>query len=773
MKRFFALISASILTLPLVWSCTEEQEKPIVKAQSISIEQGDLTLEEGESVNLTATVLPEDATDKTVSWSSSNDDIVMVSSNGKAKAMAIGEATVTAKAGEKSDFITITVVAKTLPVTGLSLNPSSITLKVGESQTITANVTPQDATDKNVSWESSNSDVASVNNGIVTGITPGSVTITATVNGGKTADCSVTVKANLAPSVTIGSDHISAVSAVLSGEANLETSGSSDLTMGIMVSMNSGVLPSNSTKIEAIQIEAKDGFEASYSYDVDATGLEPETTYYYRSYVTQNGQDSYGETKSFTTKDLASLLTTREATSVTATSATLNGTADLSDVSVAYKTIEYGFYWGASESDQSTKLSGGDITDNAFSASLTNLSHKTQYWYKAYVKLDSQYFYGDVKTFITDVVPVESVYLNKTEYTFHTIGNTLTLTATVLPSDATDAGVKWTSTDANVATVSQSGKVTAVGNGTATITVTTIDQGKIATCEIVVAQYVTGISLSDSLLLLEIGDGATLSVTDIGPDNANDKSYTWSSSDSAIASVDNSGKVLAKARGNATIKAIANDGSGVFASCSVEVYKIDVPQAVDMGTVVNEKSIKWASFNIGASSPDEYGLYYAWGETEPKTYYDWSNYKWCSGSDRSLTKYNTNSSYGTVDNKTELVLEDEVAHVKLGGKWRMPTDAEWIALRTQCTWTWTTQNEVYGYLVTATNGNSIFLPAAGYRHDTSLDYAGTYGCYWLPSLYYYANDPAGASNVIFNSDDVSIFYSRRYFGFSVRPVYEE
>jgi len=115
MKRIFAIISAAILTLPLVWSCTEEQETPAVKVQSISIEQGDLTLEEGESVNLTAIVLPEDATDNTVSWSSSNDDIVMVSSNGKAKAMSIGGATITAKAGDKSDFITITVVAKSIP----------------------------------------------------------------------------------------------------------------------------------------------------------------------------------------------------------------------------------------------------------------------------------------------------------------------------------------------------------------------------------------------------------------------------------------------------------------------------------------------------------------------------------------------------------------------------------------------------------------------------------------------------------------------------------
>ena len=274
--------------------------------------------------------------------------------------------------------------------------------------------------------------------------------------------------------------------------------------------------------------------------------------------------------------------------------------------------------------------------------------------------------------------------------------------------------------------------------------------------------------------MLAIGAEATLFVASILPDNANDKTYSWSSSDSAIASVDNSGKVTAKAKGNATIKATANDGSGVFASCSVEVYRIDVPQAVDMGTVVNGKNIKWASFNIGASSPEEYGLHYAWGETEPKENYSWSTYKWYGSYSTPPTKYNTSSSYGTVvDNKTVLDPADDVASVKLGGKWRMPTDAEWTELQTKCTWTWTTNYNgtgVKGRIVTATNCNSIFLPAAGYRNGTDLYDAGSYGYFWSSSLD--TDDPRRAWGVDFNSGGV---YRGSYFrssGRSVRPVTE-
>ena len=206
---------------------------------------------------------------------------------------------------------------------------------------------------------------------------------------------------------------------------------------------------------------------------------------------------------------------------------------------------------------------------------------------------------------------------------------------------------------------------------------------------------------------------------------------------------------------------------------SITFSKVENPapsnhEYVDLGL-----SVKWATCNVGATKPEEYGDYFAWGETQPKAYYDWSTYQWCNGSYDTQTKYNTNSSYGTVDNKTVLDLSDDAARANWGGSWRMPTDAELIELRAQCTWTWTTQNGVYGYKVTSKKSGytnkSIFLPAAGYRYDSSLSSAGSYGYYWLSSLS--TDFPSSAWYVSFSLSGVFRNTGRnRYYGFSVRPV---
>ena len=183
-------------------------------------------------------------------------------------------------------------------------------------------------------------------------------------------------------------------------------------------------------------------------------------------------------------------------------------------------------------------------------------------------------------------------------------------------------------------------------------------------------------------------------------------------------------------------------------------------------------SVKWATCNVGASKPEEYGDYVAWGETQPKSNYDWSTYKWCNGSYDTQIKYCTNSRYGTVDNKTTLELSDDVARANWGGSWRMPTDAELTELREQCTWTWTAQNGVYGYKVTSKKSGytnkSIFLPAAGYHGGSSLNLAGSYGDYWSSSLS--TDSPSDAFSLYFNSSNVDRDRSHRCYGLSVRPV---
>ena len=190
---------------------------------------------------------------------------------------------------------------------------------------------------------------------------------------------------------------------------------------------------------------------------------------------------------------------------------------------------------------------------------------------------------------------------------------------------------------------------------------------------------------------------------------------------------------------------------------------------VDLGL---PSGLKWATCNVGATKPEEYGSYYAWGETEPNTTYDWSTYKWCNGSYKTLTKYCTDSYNGTVDNKTVLELEDDAAAVNWGGKWRMPTDAEWTELRENCTWIWTEDYNgtgVKGRIVTSNiNDNSIFLPAAGYRVSDVWSDAGYLGGYWSSSLS--TGSPDRAWYVVFVSDILNRNYYHRYWGLSVRPV---
>ena len=181
---------------------------------------------------------------------------------------------------------------------------------------------------------------------------------------------------------------------------------------------------------------------------------------------------------------------------------------------------------------------------------------------------------------------------------------------------------------------------------------------------------------------------------------------------------------------------------------------------------------KWATYNIGATQPEDYGDYFAWAETEPKTTYSWGTYKYCNGTSNTRTKYCTNSSYGTVDGKTTLDLEDDAAHINWGSNWRMPTWDELNGLMNNCDWTWTTQNDVAGYKVTGRgayySGNSIFLPAAGTVDGSELKYTGGYGYYMSSSL---------RSDSYTMSSGLGIYNGSRYQcnvhgagGFSVRPV---
>ncbi|MBR5924233.1 MAG: Ig-like domain-containing protein [Bacteroidales bacterium] len=360
-------------------------------------------------------------------------------------------------------------------------------------------------------------------------------------------------------------------------------------------------------------------------------------------------------------------------------------------------------------------------------------------------------------------IPVSSVELDKTEYVL-ALGETAPLVATVKPENATDKTVTWISSNPEVATVDEAGKITAVKEGVSTITAKAGD--RTARCSVTVYCIpVTSVELNKTNLAIVVPYSERLVAT-VNPDNATDKTLTWSSSDYEIATVDYTGKVTAVKQGTATITAKSGERS---AACSVVVYGVEPPDAVDLGL-----SVKWASFNIGVTAPEEYGFYYfAWGETETKSSYSWSTYKWANGASNKLTKYCSTDKVdfwdgtGSPDGKTVLDPEDDVAHVKLGGRWRMPTYDEWMELYNNCRWIWTSRKGVNGIkVISIKNGNSIFLPAGG-KCDPDPEYRNLYGYYWSASINCIASFGSG-------SFDVSQGWTpgSRYKGFSVRPVTE-
>ena len=182
---------------------------------------------------------------------------------------------------------------------------------------------------------------------------------------------------------------------------------------------------------------------------------------------------------------------------------------------------------------------------------------------------------------------------------------------------------------------------------------------------------------------------------------------------------------------------------------AAEKAKYNGHEYVDLGL-----SVKWATCNVGANKPEDYGNYYAWGETSTKSSYTESNSK----------------TYGKQMNDIKGNSQYDAARANWGGTWRLPTKAELEELKNKCTWTWTTQNGVNGYKVTGPNGNSIFLPAAGWRYGSSLHYAGSYGNYWSSAPVGY--DDSSAYYLYFSSDYHYIDSSRRRRGLSVRPVSE-
>ena len=280
-------------------------------------------------------------------------------------------------------------------------------------------------------------------------------------------------------------------------------------------------------------------------------------------------------------------------------------------------------------------------------------------------------------------------------------------------------------------------------------------------------KYLDEITLSETSLDLCPGETFQLTAT-VSPANAVNTEVKWESSEPNVASVSNDGVVTAKNVSNmsCTITCYALDGSGTKGECQVTVSAF-----VDLGL---PSGTLWAKYNLGANLPEEIGNYYAWGETQPKENYTWSTYKYCNGTENTLTKYCYDKSYGNdnyYDGVTELTIYDDAATMTWGGNWRTPsyTQLQELIDNNYTTLTWTTRNGVKGCLITSkSNGKSIFLPVNGWYDGNSLNYKQR--CkYWSSSLGV-TSPRAGESYSLYEGGIPVVTSSSRYFGQGIRPV---
>ena len=336
------------------------------------------------------------------------------------------------------------------------------------------------------------------------------------------------------------------------------------------------------------------------------------------------------------------------------------------------------------------------------------------------------------------------------------------------PEDASEQRVRLTSSNSNVVLLGdeKAGTVTlkageisilAMAAGTSTLSVVSLDGEFKASCTVTVldkAVYVTAISLSPDRLSMRIDDAPIQLKTTITPPNATEKSLFWTSSNVKVATVQD-GLVTAVSEGEAVISAVARDGSNVRGECQVVVEA--GLMAVDLGL-----SVLWANVNVGADISSECGDYFAWGETASKSKYTWDSYDF--GTELALTKY-------TGKGTSVLEADDDAARKNLKGNWRMPTVDEMNELRNQCSWSWSSRGGQNGFLVTAKNGNSIFLPAAGSRLSSDDPKPGKEGVYWTSSLY--SAVPSRAWLLSFSASEAKTTYSYRCYGHSVRAVQDK
>ena len=544
------------------------------------------------------------------------------------------------------------------------------------------------------------------------------------------------------------------------------------------------------------------------SFTCNLTGLQANTTYYVRAYAVNSKGTAYGDEISFTTALPISLATviTSSVSNITETTATAGGNVT-SDGNASVTERGVCVATSSNPTTANTKITAGSGT-GSFTCNLSNLQAGTTYYVRAYAVNSKGTAYGEQVSFTTDMtIVLPSV-------TTSTITQITETSAVAGGNVTTDGNASVTERGVCISTVSNpttaNTKITA-GSGTGSFTCnlsnlqagTTYyvrayavnskgtaygEQVSFTTNKTVVLPSVTTSAITQITQTTAVAGG---SVTADGNASVTERGVVYSNvSNPVINNIYHTTITSGSGTGSFSVNLTNLVEGTTYYVRAYAVNSVGVSYGEEVSFTTNEQSstpndgtenghvyvdlglsVKWATCNVGASNPEDYGDYFAWGETTTKSTYSWSTYKWCNGSYVTQTKYCTSSIYGTVDNKTVLDKEDDAAAVNWGGNWRMPTDAEMTELRNNCTWKWTTQNGVNGRKVTGPNGNSIFLPAAGYRDDSSLGNAGSDGYYWSSSLN--SDYPCYAWSVYFYSSNVGRSNTYRYYGRSVRPVLGE
>ncbi len=505
-----------------------------VTATSVTLSVQYLSLLVGQSDKLTATVSPENTTDKTVTWNSDNEYVAIVSSNGTVTGVSAGTANITATCGNAS--ATCKVRVNPVTATSVTLSVQYLSLLVGQSDKLTATVSPENTTDKTVTWVSSNSQVATVDSeGNVKGLTRGNCTITATaVNGGHTAECQVTViqpveAINITPkylSLKAGESSSLSVSVIPANANNKSVPWISEDESIAKVDQlgNVTAIAGGRTKISA-----KSNYDNSLNDFCEITVTQPVTGIT----LSQNSAE-------ISVDGSLQLI----ATVLPDNSSNKNVTWSSSDLSVAMVSgngIVYGIKAG-----QATIMATTE--DGGFSA-LCKISVKDGF------------------------IPISEIALNQTSIDGN-IGDTFQLTASILPENASNKTLIWQSDNESVASVDNNGLVRLLNSGVAMIKASATDgSGTYSECKVTVNKVlVTSITLSETTKEMAVGEEFQLFAT-ILPDNATSKNVEWKSTNESIAIVDNKGVVKALKQGECEVSVTAMDGSETTASCKIKVYK--------------------------------------------------------------------------------------------------------------------------------------------------------------------------------------------------------